>query len=229
MTKLIIALLTIFIISCTSLVDRPKIDQDSQDILNLSLDNSVGSDSTWRYHFKIPPINPSLVYNKKISSLENQKFLKWQDSMRSILDTLELFVVIDHKIDTLNAEEILDILETITSNKNNLDDKMNGDTSFNDALKELCNNKLDFDTLKSDKFITQFNYKIYSDRSFPNDKFKQIGRISFSKIGFSGKKDKAAVYTIFTCGRLCGNGRILFYEKIMGKWKYVKTWERWVS
>jgi hypothetical protein len=229
MNKLIITFLTIFIISCGNLVDRPKIDQDSKDILNLAFDNSVGADSIWRYNFKIPPVNPSLLYGKKISSLENKKFLRWQDSLKCILDTLELFMVIHHKIDTLTTADIFDIIETITSNKKNITDNLNGDTSFNEALKELCNNKLVFDTLETEKFITRFNYKIYSDRLFPDDKFKQVGTVSFSKVGFSSKKDKAVIYTSFMCGRLCGNGRIFFYEKIMGKWRYIRTWERWVS
>jgi len=228
MTKLFIALLTIFIFSCHYSVDNYKLDQDSKDIFNLALDNTTGSDTIVRYHLRIPPMRPSLA-NDKVDKLERLNFQKWQDSMRTILDTTELFVVINHKIDTLYNSAITEIIETITTNKDNLEYKMNGDTSFDETLKELCNNKLNYDTIDVLKLKTQFNFKIYSDRSYPKKEFNQIGRLSFSKIAFSNKKDKAAIYTSLVCGRLCGTGQILFFEKVNGTWRYIRTWEMWVS
>ena len=172
---------------------------------------------------------PPVSNMEKIDSLERAQFLKWQDSLKSILDTAELFVVVNHKIDTLSNSDITDIIETITSNKGNLDYKMNGDTSFNETLRELCNNKLSFDTIDVTKLKTKSNYQIYSDRYFPKDKVRQIGTVTFSKIAFSSQKDKAAVYTSFVCGGLCGTGQILFFEKLNGIWKYIRIWRMWVS
>lgn len=229
MNKLLISVLTLLIYSCKTSVDRHKLDPDSQDVYNLALDRTTGSDTFVRYHLKIPPIMPKLPDDKKVDSLERLQFLQWQDRLRSILDTAELFVIVNHKIDTLAKSDISNILETITSNKNNLDYKMDRDTSFNEALRELCNNKLSFDTIDVTKLKTRFNFKIYSDRYFPDDDVRRIGKVRFSKIAFSNQKDKAAIYTSFICGRLCGTGQILFFKKVNGIWKYVRTWEMWVS
>ena len=228
MNKILIVILTFSIYSCKTSVDTNKLDQDSQEIYNLSLANTTGSDTIIRYHLRIPPIPPQL-YGNKVGKQDIAKYQQRQDSLKSILDTLQLFVVINHKIDTLRSSEVQDIIETISSNKNNLEYKMKGDTSFNKTLRELCNNKLSFDSIDVKYLKTQFNYTIYSDNAFPNDKYRQIGAVSFSKIAFSNNKNKAAVYTSFICGRLCGTGQILFFEKINGIWKYIKTWEMWVS
>jgi len=229
MNKLLIAILVFTIYSCQTSVDRNKLDQDSQEIYNLALDNTTGSDTIVRYHLRIPPLPPQLPNTDKYNSDEKLQFNKWQDSLKQILDTAELFVVVYHKIDTLSNSDIESIRETISTNKNNLEYKMNGDTSFNDAIRELCNNRLTFDTIDATKLRTKFNYRIYSDRAFPQDKVRQIGTISFSKIAFSNNGSKAAVYTSFICGNLCGSGQILFFEKVNGVWKYFRTWDMWVS
>lgn len=228
MNKLLIAILVLSNYSCKTSVDINKLDQDSQEIYNLSLDNTTGSDTIVRYHLRIPP-TPSQLYGEKVGKLETVKYQKRRDSLKLMLDTIKLFVVVDHKIDTLYSSDVHNIIETITSNKNNLDYKMNGDTSFNETLRELCTNKLSFDTIDVTKLKTQFNYEIYSDRVFPNDKYRQIGTVRFSKVAFSNNKNRAAVYTSFMCGRLCGAGQILFFEKVNGNWKYIRTWEMWVS
>jgi hypothetical protein len=228
MNKLLIAILTLLIYSCNTSVDTNKLDQDSQEIYTLSLANSTGSDTIFRYHVRIPPTPPQL-YGDKVGKLELAKYQQRLDSLKSMLDTLQVFVVINHKVDTLHSSEVQEIIKTITFNKSNLEYKMKGDTSFNETLSELCTNKLSFDTIDVTKLKTQFNYKIYSDRVFPRDKYRQIGTVSFSKVAFSRNKRKAAVYTSFICGRLCGTGQILFFEKVNGNWKFIKTWDMWVS
>ena len=226
MNKILITILTLSIYSCKTSVDTNKLDQDSEEIYILSLANTTGSDTFVRY--RIPP-TPQQLYGDKVGKLELVKYQQRRDSLKLIMDTIQLFVVVNHQIDTLHSSDIQDIMGTITSNKNNLDYKMKGDTSFNETLKELCNNKLSFDTIDITKLKTQFNYQIYSDRGFPNDKYRQIGEVSFSKIAFSNNRSKAAIYTSFICGRLCGTGQILFFNKVNGKWKYIRTWEMWVS
>ena len=228
MNKILIAILTLSIYSCKTSVDTNELDQDSEEIYNLSLANTTGSDTIVRYHLRIPPTPPQL-YGNKVGKLKLLKYQQRRDSLKLIMDTIQLFVVVNHQIDTLHSSDVQDIMETITSNKNNLEYKMKGDTSFNETLKELCNNKLSFDTIDVTNLKTQFNYRIYSDRVFPDDKYRQIGAVSFSKVAFSNNKSKAAVYTSFVCGRLCGTGQILFFEKVNGKWKYIRTWEMWVS
>jgi len=229
MNKLLIAILAFTIYSCQTSVDRNKLDRDSQEIYNLALDNTTGSDTIVRYHLRIPPLPPRLPNADKYDSDERLQFNKWQESLKKILDTAELFVVVNHKIDTLSNSHIESIRETISTNKNNPQYKMNGDTSFNEAVRELCNNRLPFDTIDATKLRTKFNYRICTVRTFPQDKVRQIGTVSFSKIAFSNNKSKAAVYTSFICGNLCGSGQILFFEKVNGVWKYIRTWDMWVS
>jgi hypothetical protein len=119
-------------------------------------------------------------------------------------------------------------MESISADKNTPDPKR-GDTSFNETLRDLCNNKLSVDTFDIKSLKPQFNYEIYSSKLVPDDKYRQIGVVSFSKVGFSKDKSKAAVYTKFVCRGLCGNGQILFFKKVDGNWKYIKRWEMWVS
>jgi hypothetical protein len=228
MKKLLIVFLLFSIYSCKTSIKTNNLDQDSEEIYNLSLDYTTGSDTFYRYHLKIPPLFPQLNADKH-DSIERMRFTKWRDSTKKILDTAELFVIVKHKIDTLSKSEIERIQETITTNRNNLEYKMGGDTSFNEVIIGLCNNKLLFDTLDVSKLRTNFNYKIYNDRQFSQDKFRQIGTVSFSKVSFSNNKTKAAIYTSFICGNLCGSGQILFFEKVNGNWRYIKTWDMWVS
>jgi hypothetical protein len=229
MYKILPAILTFFILSCNSTGDKYKLDQDSQNVYNLALDYTTGSDTSVSYHLRIPPMPPPVSEMEEIDSLERAQLSKWEDSLKSVLDTTKMFVVVNHKIDTLSSSDITNILETITSNKDNLQYKMNGDTSFNESLRKLCNNKLSFDTIDVTKLKTKFNYKIYSDRCFPKDKVRQMGTVTFSKIAFSSQKNKAAVYTSFVCGGLCGTGQILFFKKLNGIWKYVRVWEMWIA
>lgn len=229
MNKLIVIILALVIISCNTRVDINEFDQDSQEIYNLSLDITTGSNTIVRHHLRIPPLSLQLPNANKYDSVERTQFTKWKDSLKQILDTAELFVVVNHEIDTLSISDIVSIQEIISSKKTNLDYKMNGDTSFNEVIRELCNNKLTFDTIDATKLRTQFKYKIYTDREFPKDKIRQIGTISFSKVAYSSNRKKSAVYTSFICGGRCGSGQILFFEKLNGVWKYIKSWDMWVS
>ncbi|MFT3902230.1 MAG: hypothetical protein QM727_03615 [Niabella sp.] len=228
MNKLLIAILVLSIYSCKISVDTSVLDQDSRDIYSLSIANTTGSDTIFRYHLRIPPPLPTLIQNAE-DSIENLQYKRWQDSVRQLLSTAELFVVVNHKIDTLPKSDIESILKTISFNRDNMKYKIKGDTSFNDAIRELCNNKLDFDTIDVRELRTKFNYKIYSDRNFPDDKIHKIGTVRLSKIAFSDNRSKAAVYTSFICGGLCGSGQILFFQKINRAWNYINSWDLWVA
>lgn len=229
MTKLLVFTLTLLFFSCSDPINKINLDKDAIDVYNLALEKTIGSDTTWRYHLKIPPpflFQPSQIY--KVDRDEHLRLLKWRDSIKSVLDTAELFVIINRKIDTLSSSDIKRISETLNS-ENNLQHKMKGDTSFNATLLILKNKNTLFDSIKIKDFTTKFNFKIYSDKNFPDDKLRKIGSISFSRVAFNLAKNRAVVYTSFICGGLCGSGQILFFEKLNGKWEYLKTWEMWVS
>jgi len=226
MKNLLIIISILLIISCKTPLDKLKLNKDIQEIYNLALENTTGSDTIVRYDLRLPPEPPN---NDEILSLEKKLLKKSQDSLKQILIDAELFVVVNHKLEILSSSDIADIREMVTSKKNILTNQLNGDTSFNEAIKELCNNNLISDSIETTKLRTKFNYKIYTDKAFPRDKIRHIGSVRFSKVGFSRNKNKAAVYTSFICGGLCGSGQILFFENVNKKWKHVKTWDLWIS
>ena len=184
MNKLLIPVLTLLLFSCNNQVNNIHLDKNTIEVYNLALENTIGSDTVWRYHLKLPPPLFQTPDVSKVDGAEHARFLKWRDSVKSILDTAELFVIINHKIDTLSASDIKSIRETLTS-KSNLEYKMKGDTSFNETLLNLCNNNLTFDSIEIKNFATDFNYEIYSDKKYPDDKLRKIGSVSFSKVAFN--------------------------------------------
>jgi len=226
MKNLLIIISILLISSCQTPLDKLKLNQDIQEIYNLALENTTGSDTLVRYDLRLPPEPPN---NDEILSLEKKLLKKSQDSLKKILIDAELFVVVNHKIETLSSSDLAVIQEIITSPKNILTNQLLGDNSFNEAIKELCNNNLISDTIETAKLRTKFNYKIYTDRAFPKDKIRHIGTVRFSKVGFSRNKNKAAVYTSFMCGVRCGSGQILLFENVNKKWTHVKTWDLWIS
>lgn len=214
-----------FLLSCTIAVDSNSLDKDSQEIYSLSLDETTGSDTIHRYHLRIPPLPPPLPDADKEDILKRIQFQKWKDSVKASLLEVELFVIVNHKIDTLANSDLLTIRQIFFSNQS----EPQRDTSFNAAIRELCNNKLMIDTLDPSKLHTTFNYKIYADREFPKDKFRKIGSVSFSKIAFSKDRSKAVVCASFFCGGLCGYGKLLFFEKPHGTWEFKNSRDLWVS
>ncbi|MEI9958485.1 MAG: hypothetical protein WDM90_19760 [Ferruginibacter sp.] len=221
MNKLIIFLIAISFLCCNNSVNNYTLDQDSKDVYNLALENTTGSDTLARYQF--------LTIAPDFSNISKIKYQKRIDSIKKIMDTATFYVKVWHDIITISSSDSLHIQETVTSNKENLKYEMDGDTSFNEALKQLCNNKLLFDTLDVTLLKSKFNYKIYSDRNPPTYKLREIGEVGFSKIAFTNNKTKAAIYTNFFCGRLCGIGQILFFEKTNGVWKFIRSWTMWAS
>lgn len=219
MTKYLFAASFIFICSCNSWKNN-KTEQNASALYNLALESTTGSDTILRYHLRIPPMPKDIDWDTK----RLEKFKHWRDSLLAILDTAEIYVVVNHKKTILDSSVVQNIIKIITAKKTPPGFKMNGDTSFNEALRDLCNNRLVIDTIRVKDLKTKFNYKIYSDRNFPKDRTRKLGAVIFSKIGYSEKRDKSAIYTIFICGSHCGSEQILFFEKEQGMWKYKKEW-----
>ena len=103
------------------------------------------------------------------------------------------------------------------------------DTLFNNVLGILCRQNLSKDTLNIKLLKSKYNFKIYNADNAPFDQVKRIGSLRFSKIAFNLTKDKACVYTSFSCGEFCGKGDIHFFIKQKDKWKYISKWELWTS
>lgn len=222
MYKFICFLLILFIVSCQNKDNNVVSDTDEREILNLTLDKVIGSDTIWRYHLKLPPPPiPVIAFTDKIDSIEYLKSIRRRDSAQKILDTATLFVVVYKQNNYLAESYINNIKNQITNSKK--------DTAFNQALQQLCNQNLNNDTINIAILRPKSNFKIFNDSIAPDDRLRRIGSLRFSKIAFNETKDKACIYTSFSCGDLCGNSDIHFFIKENGKWIFVKTWELSVS
>lgn len=222
MPKLVLFLVTILLFSCNDKGETPAADTDERQILNLTLDRVIGSDTTWRYHLKLPPPPiPVIAFTDKVDSAEYLKTVRWQDSAQKVLDTASLFVAV-YKENEYIVDSYIDNIENQIANNTS-------DTSFNAVLRQLCKQNLSKDTIDITLLKPKYNFKILDASTAPDDRLRRIGSLSFSKIAFNETKDRACIYTSFSCGELCGNGDVHFFIKKDGNWKYVRTWQLWVS
>ena len=214
--------LLLALFSCQNKSSSPVINRDETEILNLTLDNVIGSDTIWRYHLKFPPLPiPVIAFPDKVDSAEYWKIVRWQDSAKSILDTASLFICVYEENAYIAESLIGDIKIQIST--------YTEDTSFNEVLTRLCMQNLSRDSIDVALLKPKYNFKVFDARIAPDDRLRKIGSLRFSKIAFNETRDRACVYTSFSCGKLCGSGDIHFFRKISGKWIYVRTWELSVS
>src|SRR5690606_30216724 len=157
--------------------------------------------TTWRYHLKLPPLPiPIIAFTEKVDSVEYLKTVRWRDSAQKVLDTAALFVAIYKENENIVERYIDNIEHQIRNSKS--------DTSFNAVLHQLCNQSISKDTIDIAILKPRHNFKILDAGTAPNDRLRRIGSLRFSKIAFNETKDKACVYTSFSCGEWCGNGNI---------------------
>ena len=222
MQNLILFILVLVFISCQHKSDKKIVESDESQILNLALDNVVGSDTTFRFLLRRnPPPIPIIAFTDKIDSVEYLKYIHWRDSIIKILDTASLFVVAFKKHEYIVDYNVRNLLDTIKQKKS--------DTLFNGVLKILCDQNLSNDTANLTLLKTKYNFKIYNSDIAPDDPLRKIGSIHFSKIAFNKQKDTACVHTRFLCGEFCSKGDIHFFLKKGDKWVYSKKIILWSS
>jgi hypothetical protein len=221
MSRFNILPLMLALFSCQNKSDTLSINKDEAEILNLTLDSVIGSDTLWRYHLKVPPMPiPVIAFPDKVDSAEYLKIVRWRDSAKNILDTASLFISV-YEENAYIAESLISHIKTQTSTYTD-------DTSFNEVLRRLFKQNLSKDSIDVALLKPKYNFKVFDARIAPNDRLRKIGSLRFSKIAFNETRGRACVYTSFSCGGLCGSGDIHFFRKISGKWIYVRTWELWV-
>ena len=75
-----------------------------------------------------------------------------------------------------------------------------------------------------------YEFKYYSKKDSLIGNYTTIARINISRIEINEKADKACFYIGFSCGRLCGYGKIIYVSKNENdKWEIVDSDEIWVS
>ena len=222
MTKPIFFISAILFFSCQTKLDKVLIESDESQILNIALNEVVGSDTTYRYHLKerTPPV-PFKAFSNEVDSAEYFKQQNWVDSVQKILDTATLFVAVYKQNEDFVEFFKNKILDTIRLKKT--------DTLFNNVLIILCDQNSSKDTLNLHLLNPKYNFKIYNGDTAPFDQIRRIASLRFSKIAFNLTKDEACVYTSFSCGEFCGKGDIHFFIKQNDKWKYIRKWELWAS
>jgi len=195
------------------------IARDEIQILNITLDKIVGSDTIYRYSFRRnPPPKYLKAFSNDIDSVQYKKVHHFGDSVQKILDTATLFLVVYPHNDNFVDAWIEKIEQKIKEKKT--------DTLFNDVLQTFCNQNLSNGTINSSTLKTRFNYKII-DSITPYERLKKIGSIRFSKISFNSSKTKACVSSDFSCGEFCSICDINFFIKQNDKWIFVEKLELW--
>jgi hypothetical protein len=55
------------------------------------------------------------------------------------------------------------------------------------------------------------------------------GIVAFSRVGFNVTRDRALLYSMISCGWLCGTGHYHLLKKESGKWVLSKSYMVWIS
>lgn len=196
---------------------------DHYEIYNVVIDEIIGKEDKWRRKAKgsLFWLNASL--KTKEDSSKNVKLINWLDSTNKVIDTAKFYLIMSDKlIPSLH----FDAASAFAFENNSVIEK---DSSFTSVLKGLYKSSKSIVTLDRSKIRSQGKYKIVDKQYSPRDEFKEIGILSLSRISFDSENSKACVYTSFTCGSLCGYGRIFFLEKANGKWFILGFKDLWIS
>ena len=218
-----IILLAILFVSCSTTDKRAEHYQFQ--IYNIALDETVGDDSVYRRHQKIPPYF-YLPSDNGFDSSEFREHRRWSDSLQAILDTATLFVVVSSKLDSFLATDLGDDWQKLILSDNigrsDLD-------SFRYLVEGRAYTGVGVDTVDIDRLVTKYSYKIIKKGSDPDDAVRNVGLVSFSSILFNSDQSYAVLSSSYICGRLCGNGRVFFLKRINDRWVLLNVFDTWVS
>ena len=217
----IISFIFLTIVGCNK---SKSSDDKNYQIYNVVFDKSVGKPIMWRKKAKGSLLWFSNSIKTREDSLKNNNLLKWIDSTNKVIDTANLYVLIE---DTIISKMSIDLPFEMTFQNNQL---LKKDTIFISILKSLfINDNNNIEVIDKSKIKPKENYRLVDNHYNSRNEFKEVGTLSFSKISYNNSEDKACVYTSLICGQLCGHGRIFFLEKIKGHWIILDYNELWIS
>jgi hypothetical protein len=227
--RLYIILFFTFLVSCNNI--SPIFNSDigeENEIINIVFDATVGHDTLWTKHFKLPVISrlPSIQLTDEYL-IEVEKIKKERKNISARLDTSVLFVFFPDSTSKFpNNIDIISTLKPLNYEANFPDI----DSSFRPLIYKLVNSTqsrhLDISAIK-----TNFKYKLEYSRNrekYPSD-IVVIGNITISRVVFNENKTKACVYSEIRCGGLCAGGAIIFLDKNDGIWTIIGQKDLWVS
>jgi len=93
----------------------------------------------------------------------------------------------------------------------------------------LSTDKLNIQSISSEKYYSFFGKKFKRKNPWKRivKKYGTRNVVEFSKVKYVG--NLASVYFGFHCGGLCGNGRIVIFEKVNGVWEILTSINQWES
>jgi hypothetical protein len=200
-----------------------QFESEKYQIYNIVFDKSIGKPSRWRKKAKGSLLWLSNSIKTREDSLKNAELLRWIDSTNKVIDTANLYILLeDTVISKMNSE--LPFEMTFQNNK-----LLKKDTAFISILKSLFRKNNKIEVIDKSKIRPSEKYKLVDKLYKTRNEFKEVGIVSFSKISFNNSKDKACVYVSLVCGQLCGDGKVYFLEKKEGKWNILDYEGLWIS
>ncbi|SHJ42383.1 hypothetical protein SAMN04488007_0289 [Maribacter aquivivus] len=93
----------------------------------------------------------------------------------------------------------------------------------------LSTEKLNIQSITSKKYYSIFGKKFKRKNPWKRiiKKYGTKNIIEFSKVKYNG--NLASAYFGFHCGGLCGNGRVVIFEKVNGVWEILTSINQWES
>lgn len=119
----------------------------------------------------------------------------------------------------------------------NTSDSLEIFTNYIQNNKSKCKlNIEEFSTQKKVTLISQSKFRFYFKngikegwKKFYKSHKNSTGFLKFCRAGFNNSGNKAIVYVEQYCGGLCGEGMYFLLEKILNKWKIIKSIKTWGS
>ncbi len=200
-----------------------RFENEKYQIYNIVFDKSVGKPSKWRKKAKGSLLWLSRPIKTRADSLKNTELLRWIDSTSKVIDTANLYVLLEDTV-ILKMGSELSFKMIFQNNK-----LLKEDTTFVSILKSLFRKSNKIEVIHKSKIRPSENYKIVDKLCKTQNEFKEVGIVSFSRISFNNSKDKACVYVSLVCGQLCGDGKVYFLEKKEEKWNILDYVGLWIS
>jgi hypothetical protein len=220
-----------FYTSCKKEVTELEFEKNVMTEIFPSLIRSTCFDT--RMFVKPPPRFGKPIYDKngnyvgidstKATKLEKEKLLQWEREISDLKKDTSKTVIAFNPVLRKSAENLKEYFK-----KN-----FPKGTIYKPNSKDTFEYHFDF---KKIKLKQKFELKNISE--FPKDRMKFwntkysfvfLGVVNFSRIEFDKDRKFGVLEGGFTCGRLCGNGFIIYIKKINGKWIIDKTEGTWVS
>ncbi len=112
-----------------------------------------------------------------------------------------------------------------------LNSKINGKTFFSsiDSLYILNQNHFSKNIRINENILKKINSTTTEKEILKSDSGKEYDYYEISKPIFSLDNKKAYLELNRYCGRLCGSGKVIFLEKLNGKWKIIQKYQSWIS